>query len=84
MLYEVITLVIALVGLRLAGKAGRKDARRASESMRAQAGIIGHRRQAGTSRRMTRLGQRVFDEGDMRFLAFRNVKFLLRDSYNFV
>ncbi|MNT27435.1 hypothetical protein D3C72_1630650 [compost metagenome] len=71
--------VVALVRFRLAGKARRLHPGLAAQRFDADAGIVGQRRQPGQAAGVTRLFQRVFQEGVVRLRALRHVKAALRD-----
>jgi hypothetical protein len=69
--------VVAGIRLRVAGIAGREHAGRAVQGFDAQAGVVGQRRQAAVGGGVAGLGQRVFDEGAVRLLGFRNAQLAL-------
>ena len=73
--------VVACVRLRLSGVAGRLYAGRAAKGCDTQTGIICQRRHTREAGGMARLGDRVFDESDVRLFRFRNVEFPLRDQF---
>ena len=56
-------------------------ARRSAKGMYAQARIVSQRRQSRTTRRVTRLLQRIFDEGVMRLFALGNAEFFLCNGF---
>src|SRR6185295_4034472 len=56
------------------GVVGGMHAGRAAQRVDAQAGIVGERWQAGGAARVARLGERVLEEGVVRFVCLRNAE----------
>ena len=69
------------IRFRFAGVARQINAGGAAEGGDAESGIVGEGRQAGKLGGMTGLGQRIFDEGAVRLLGFRNAELALGDDF---
>src|SRR5438105_6868450 len=66
--------IVARVGFRIAGVARALHARRPVQRVDADAGIVCQRRQFRKRARVTCLGKRMFDEGDVRLVGIGDAK----------
>ena len=73
-------LASGLTGPGFVGESRRTHAGRATEGVNTNARVIGQRRQAGDAAGVMRLGQRVFDKGEIRLLGFAHPQRALRDD----
>src|SRR6266849_3099377 len=72
--------VVARIRPRLAGKPRRVHAGLSAERPHANARIVGQRGELGAAARVARLGERVFDEGAVRFFCIGETEARLRDD----